>query len=152
MATIEQRLTEMLEPAVDALGYELIGVEFVNAGKHSILRLYIDHEQGITVDDCAAVSHQVSAILDVEDPISTEYNLEVSSPGLERPLFKAVHYQDVVGDDIFVQLRMPVENRRKWKGKLLAVEGEIITLDVENKQQRIALSNVQKAHVIPQFD
>jgi ribosome maturation factor RimP len=152
LATIEQRLTEMLEPAVDATGYELLGVEFVSAGKHSVLRIYIDHPQGITVDDCAEVSYQVSAILDVEDPISTEYNLEVSSPGMERPLFKAAHYEKVIGDEIFLQLRMPVENQRKWKGKLIALEGEIITLEANNKQQRIALSNIKKAHVIPQFD
>lgn len=152
MATIEQRLTEMLEPAVDALGYELLGIEFISAGKHSVLRLYIDHEQGITVDDCADISHQVSAILDVEDPISTEYNLEVSSPGMERPLFKLTHYQRVLNENIFVQLRIPVMNRRKWKGQLVAVEGDMITLDVDGEQQRIALSNVQKAHVIPQFD
>ncbi|CAG9000720.1 MAG: Ribosome maturation factor RimP [Candidatus Celerinatantimonas neptuna] len=152
MATIEQRLTEMLEPAVDALGYELLGIEFISAGKHSVLRLYIDHEQGITVDDCAKVSYQVSAILDVEDPISTEYNLEVSSPGMERPLFKSAHYQRVIDENIFVQLRIPVMNRRKWKGQLVAVEGDMITLDVDGEQQRIALSNVQKAHVIPQFD
>ena len=77
MAKLEEKLTEMLEPGVEArLGFELVGIEFVRAGKHSILRVFIDHENGITVDDCADVSHQVSAILDVEDPISTEYNLE----------------------------------------------------------------------------
>lgn len=152
MATIEQRLTEMLEPAVDALGYELWGIEFISAGKHSILRLFIDAEQGITVDDCADVSYQVSAILDVEDPISTEYNLEVSSPGMDRPLFKAEQYARYVGEQIFVQLRMPVGNRRKWQGTLVSVEGEIITLDLDSEQQRIALSNVQKVHLIPQFD
>lgn len=152
MATIEQRLTDMLEPAVDALDFELLGVEFISAGKHSVLRIYIDHENGITVDDCAVVSHQVSAILDVEDPISSEYNLEVSSPGMERPLFKAEHYEKVIGEELFMQLRMPVENRRKWTGILVAVESGIVTLEVESKQQRIALSNVKKAHVIPQFD
>ena len=78
MAKLEEKLTEMLEPGVEALGFELVGIEFVRAGKHSILRVFIDHENGITVDDCADVSHQVSAILDVEDPISTEYNLEGS--------------------------------------------------------------------------
>ena len=83
MAKLEEKLTEMLEPGVEALGFELVGIEFVRAGKHSILRVFIDHENGITVDDCADVSHQVSAILDVEDPISTEYNLEVSSPGMD---------------------------------------------------------------------
>ena len=76
LSKLEQRLSEMLNPAVEALGFELLGVEFVRAGKHSILRVYIDHENGINVDDCADVSHQVSAVLDVEDPINTEYNLE----------------------------------------------------------------------------
>lgn len=152
MATIEQRLTVMLEPAVEALGFELLGVEFVSAGKHSVLRLYIDHEEGITVDNCAAVSHQVSAILDVEDPISTEYNLEVSSPGMERPLFKAAHYQQFIGEQAAVQLRMPMNNRRKWKGVIIAAEGDIITLEVDSEQHRFALSNIQKAHIIPQFD
>ena len=100
LSKLEQRLSEMLNPAVEALGFELLGVEFVRAGKHSILRVYIDHENGINVDDCADVSHQVSAVLDVEDPINTEYNLEVSSPGMDRPLFKAAHYAQVVGETV----------------------------------------------------
>ncbi len=87
MARLEEKLTEMLEPGVEALGFELVGIEFVRAGKHSILRVFIDHDNGITVDDCADVSHQVSAILDVEDPISTEYNLEVSSRGYGQTAF-----------------------------------------------------------------
>lgn len=152
MATIEQRLTTMLEPAVEALGFELLGVEFVSAGKHSVLRLFIDHADGILVDHCAAVSHQVSAILDVEDPISTEYSLEVSSPGMERPLFKVDHYQQFAGQKALLQLRMPVNNRRKWQGDIIGVDGEIVIFEADNEQQRFALSNIQKAHIIPQFD
>lgn len=87
MTGLERQLTEMLESAVVASGYELVGLEFIRAGEHSTLRIYIDHENGITVEDCAEVSHQVSAVLDVEDPISVAYSLEVSSPGLDRPLF-----------------------------------------------------------------
>ncbi|WP_432452178.1 MULTISPECIES: ribosome maturation factor RimP [unclassified Agarivorans] len=152
MATVEQRLTDMLTPAVEALGFELLGIEYVSAGKHSIVRLFIDHEDGINVDNCADVSRQASAILDVEDPISTEYNLEVSSPGLERPLFKAEHYQRFIGEIVFIQLRMPVSNRRKWQGEIIAVEDDTVVLAVASEQHRIALGNVQKAHLVPQFD
>ncbi|WP_026958551.1 MULTISPECIES: ribosome maturation factor RimP [Aliagarivorans] len=152
MASLEQRLTDMLRPAVEATGFELWGIEYVSAGKHSIVRVYIDHENGITVDDCAEVSRQVSAVLDVEDPISTEYNLEVSSPGLERPLFTAEQFALCVGEVAFLQTRMAVENRRKWQGVIVAVEGDMVTLDVDQQQHRLALSNVQKAHIVPQFD
>ncbi len=91
MSTLEQKLTEMITAPVEALGYELVGIEFIR-GRTSTLRIYIDSEDGINVDDCADVSHQVSAVLDVEDPISVAYNLEVSSPGLDRPMFTADHY------------------------------------------------------------
>lgn len=86
MSTLEQKLTEMITAPVEALGFELVGIEFIR-GRTSTLRIYIDSEDGINVDDCADVSHQVSAVLDVEDPITVAYNLEVSSPGLDRPLF-----------------------------------------------------------------
>lgn len=152
MASLEERLTEMLAPSVEDLGYELVGIEYVRAGKHSTLRVYIDHEDGILVDDCATVSHQVSAIMDVEDPITNEYTLEVSSPGLERPLFTAQQYAAFVGEEVKVQLRMPIQNRRKWKGVITAVEGEIITLTVDGKEERLALSNIQKANIVPKFD
>lgn len=152
MASLEERLTEMLAPSVEDLGYELVGIEYVRAGKHSTLRVYIDHEDGILVDDCATVSHQVSAIMDVEDPITNEYTLEVSSPGLERPLFTVQQYAAFVGEEVKVQLRMPIQNRRKWKGVITAVEGEIITLTVDGKEERLALSNIQKANIVPKFD
>lgn len=142
----------MLTPSVEDLGYELVGIEYIRAGKHSILRVYIDQEGGILVDDCAAVSRQISAIMDVEDPITNEYTLEVSSPGLDRPLFKAAHYQMFVGEEVKVQLRMPVQNRRRWKGVIVSVEGEIICLNVDGKEERFALSNIQKANIVPKFD
>jgi ribosome maturation factor RimP len=142
----------MLTPSVEDLGYELVGIEYVRAGKHSVLRVYIDHEDGILVDDCATVSRQISAIMDVEDPISNEYTLEVSSPGLERPLFTAAHYQAFIGEEVRVQLRMPVQNRRKWKGVIASVDGEIIGINVNGAEERFALSNIQKANLIPKFD
>ena len=152
MANLETRLTEMLQPAVEATGYELWGIEFIRAGKHSTLRIYIDHEDGIDVDACAEVSHQVSAVLDVEDPISNEYNLEVSSPGLDRPLFKAEHYLVYIGGVVQVQLVMPMDGRRKFKGELIAVEGNMLTVSVDGKEFTFALSNIKQANIVPQFD
>ena len=142
----------MLAPSVEDLGYELVGIEYVRAGKHSTLRIYIDQEEGILVDDCAAVSRQVSAIMDVEDPITNEYTLEVSSPGMERPLFNAAQYAAFVGEEVKIQLRMPIQNRRRWKGVISNVDGEIVSISVEGKEERFALSNIQKANIVPKFD
>ena len=152
MASLEQRLTEMFTPSVEDLGYELVGIEYIRAGSHSTLRVYIDQEAGILVDDCAAVSRQISALMDVEDPITNEYTLEVSSPGLERPLFNAEHYASFAGEEVKVQLRMPIQNRRKWKGIIDSVEGEIICINVDGTLERFALSNIQKANIVPKFD
>ena len=93
MAKFEQKLTDLLRPAVEETGKTLRGIEYLSAGNNSVLRLFIDHENGINVDDCAEVSRQVGAILDVEDPISSEYSLEVSSPGVDCPLFEMAHFQ-----------------------------------------------------------
>ena len=91
MATIREKLYEIITPVVEGLEYELVGIEYLPQGKHSLLRVYIDQEAGIALEDCSKVSHQISAVMDVEDPISSNYNLEVSSPGLERPLFVEEH-------------------------------------------------------------
>ncbi|WPC73637.1 ribosome maturation factor RimP [Vibrio porteresiae] len=151
MTGLERQLTELLEAPVEASGYELVGLEFVRAGQHSTLRIFIDHENGITVDDCAEVSHQVSAVLDVEDPISVVYNLEVSSPGLERPLFKAAHYEQFIGHEVSVVLKMAVGNRRKWKGVIDSVDGETVAITVDGQLEHFALSNIAKANLIPKF-
>mgnify|MGYP005989242411 FL=1 len=142
----------MLQPAVDALGFELLGVEFLRAGNHSTLRVYIDHENGISVDNCADVSHQVGAILDVEDPISTEYSLEVSSPGMDRPLFTVEHFAKVVNETVSVKLNVPQDGRRNFKGTLVEVEGDMININVDNQVFSILIDNVQKAHLVARFD
>ena len=144
MSTLEQKLTEMLTAPVEALGFELVGIEFIR-GRTSTLRIYIDSE------DCADVSHQVSAVMDVEDPITVAYNLEVSSPGLDRPMFTAEHYQRFTGEEVALVLRMAVQNRRKWQGIIKAVDGEMITVTVEGKDEVFALSNIQKANLVPHF-
>ncbi|KMW71502.1 ribosome maturation protein RimP [Photorhabdus luminescens subsp. luminescens] len=150
MSTLEQKLTAMISAPVKALGFELVGLEFIRA-RVSTLRIYIDSENGITVDDCADVSHQVSAVLDVEDPISVLYNLEISSPGLERPLFTAEHYQRFIGEEVSLVLRIAMQNRRKWLGIIKTVNGEMITVTVDGKDEVFALSNIQKANLVPHF-
>ena len=152
MSQLEKKLTDMLVAPVEALGFELVGIEFVRAGKHSTLRVYIDHVDGITVENCADVSHQVSAVMDVEDPISVEYNLEVSSPGMDRPLFKEQHYLNCVGEVISVRLKMPLNDRRNFKGKLLACEAGNLTIQVDNQTYVLAIVNVEKGNLVPSFD
>ena len=151
MATLEQRLQEMLQGAVEALGCELWGIECQRAGRFMTVRLFIDKDGGVGVDDCADVSRQVSAILDVEDPIADKYNLEVSSPGLDRPLFTLEQFQRYVGEDIAVHLRIPVLDRRKWQGKLEKIENDMLTLIVDGQEQVLIFGNIQKANVIAKF-
>ncbi|MBA6391459.1 ribosome maturation factor RimP [Colwellia sp. BRX10-3] len=148
MAKFEHKLTAMLRPAVEETGKELLGVEFISAGNHSVLRLFIDHENGIDVDDCAEVSRQVGAILDVEDPISSEYSLEVSSPGLDRPLFDKAHFEAVVDETVEVKISMPLNGRRKFKGKLVAVDNDSLIVMVDNEEYELVISNIDKAHLV----
>ena len=145
-------LKEMLEPAVRAVGMELWGVEFLAQGRHSILRLYIDSENGVTIDDCEAVSHQVSGVLDVEDPIKGEYNLEVSSPGMDRPLFSFEQMARYVGETIKVRLQMAVENRRNFSGTLLEAKDNSLTFQVEGQPFTVSYNQIDKANLVPIFD
>lgn len=147
MTSLEQKLTEMIIVPVKALGYELLGVE-LSIGRVSTLRIYIDNEAGITVDDCVEVSHQVSAVLDVEDPISMAYNLEISSPGLERPLFTAEHYQRFIDNEVQLILRQSTGRKRKWRGIIKNADQKMVSLMVEDKILDFALNNIQKAHLV----
>ncbi|MCP4460912.1 MAG: ribosome maturation factor RimP, partial [Cytophagales bacterium] len=122
--------------------------EFVQAGKHSTLRIYIDHENGVNVDDCAIVSRQISAIMDVEDPITNEYNLEVSSPGVDRPLFTQLHFTSAIGEEVRVRTKLPQDGRRNFKGDLTSVESDMLTLRIDGEDHLIMLSNVEKANII----
>ena len=151
MAKFEQKLTDMLRPAVQETGKELLGVEFISAGNNSILRLFIEHENGINVDDCAEVSRQVGAILDVEDPISSEYNLEVSSPGVDRPLFELSHFQQVIGETVNVKLSMPLNGRRKFKGLLSAIENDTLIVEVDGIDYELVINNIDKANLVARF-
>ncbi len=151
MATLEEKLQELLQGSVEDLGCELWGIECQRSGRFLTVRLYIDKEGGVTVDDCADVSRQVGAVLDVEDPIADKYNLEVSSPGLDRPLFTLAQYQRFIGQDIAMQLRIPVGDRRKWQGKLEKIENDTLTLNVEGQLHVFVFGNIQKANIMPKF-
>ncbi|WP_299196382.1 ribosome maturation factor RimP [uncultured Amphritea sp.] len=144
-------LQELIEPSVVALGYQLWGVEMISQGRHSMLRIYIDAEEGIGVEDCASVSRQVSGILDVEDPISGEYTLEVSSPGMDRPLFTLEQYQAFVGHVVQLKLRMPFDGRRRFKGVLKGIEDEDIVLVVDQEEYLLPIDHIDKANIVPQF-
>jgi ribosome maturation factor RimP len=146
----DQSLTQLLDGPVAALGYELLGVEFVSAGKHSTLRLYIDSEAGIDVDDCANVSRQVSAILDVEDPIPGQYSLEVSSPGLDRPLFTLAHFEQFVGEATVIRLREPDDAQRSFKGEILGCQDSSVRIRLEDgTERRFDIESIDKANLVP---
>ncbi|ODC04861.1 ribosome maturation factor RimP [Terasakiispira papahanaumokuakeensis] len=152
MASKESLLQQLIQPVVESLGFELWGIEFFSQGRHTQLRIYIDREAGVHVDDCAKVSHQVSAIMDVEDPISGEYTLEVSSPGMDRPLFSLAHYERLAGERIQLKLRVPFEGRRKYTGLLKGVEADEVILQVEDEEYCFPFDSIDQARVIPNFD
>jgi ribosome maturation factor RimP len=150
MRKIDPVLHEKLVSLIGSMGYELIGVEMLPQGGQVVFRLYVDSPNGITVDACSKVSHQVSALFDVEDPVQGRYILEVSSPGIDRPLFELEQYQKQVGSRIKVKLYMPIDQRRQFKGILKRIEGDVIVLQIEDSDQEVSLpySAIEKANVI----
>lgn len=147
----EQRIAALLAPVVQDLGYQLWGIDYVAQGRRALLRIYIDSENGISVDDCALVSRQVSAVLDVEDPIAGEYTLEVSSPGMDRPLYSLDQFQLYLGSEVAVRLRSAFEGRRKFSGVLKAIEDEELVLQVDDHEYLLPFELVERAHVVPRF-
>ncbi|MDO6681355.1 MULTISPECIES: ribosome maturation factor RimP [unclassified Oceanobacter] len=152
MLARDARLLEMLAPVVESMGFVFWGLELVAQGRHTLLRVYIDHADGITVDHCADVSRQIGSVLDVEDPISQDYTLEVSSPGMDRPLFTMDQYVQSVGEEIELRLRMPFDGRRKFKGRLQGIEEQDIVLLVDNHEYLLPVELIEKAHIVPNFD
>lgn len=142
----------MLEPAVNAVGMALWGIEFMAQGRHSVLRLYIDSDSGVSVDDCERVSHQVSSILDVEDPIKGEYNLEVSSPGMDRPLFTFEQMASYTGQNIKVKLQMAIDGRRNFTGTLTAANEGDLSFVVDGQPISVSFSQIDRANLVPTFD
>ncbi|MEZ5672738.1 MAG: ribosome maturation factor RimP [Thiotrichaceae bacterium] len=149
---IDNKLQELLAPAITALGYELLGIERITQGKRgTLLRVFIDCDEGITLDDCERVSHQVSGILDVEDPIVGKYVLEVSSPGLDRPLFTLDHFSRFVGHKISVKLRRPLDTRRNFSGVLQRVDNNKIFILVDQTEFALPYEQVERAHLVADF-
>lgn len=152
MRQAPQALVELVRNVAEPMGYEFVGLEYVQPGRgDGLLRVYIDHPDGIQLDDCAAVSHQLSGVLDVEDPIRGEYNLEVSSPGLDRPLFEPAHFRRFVGQTAQVRLAAAVPGRRKYKGEILRVDDEAVVMRVEGEEVRLSFGQIDTARLVPQF-
>ncbi|MCP4490762.1 MAG: ribosome maturation factor RimP [Gammaproteobacteria bacterium] len=144
-------LTELFAPVVESMGYELVGVELSGGSGHGTLCVYIDHKDGVSLDDCASISHQISAILDVEEPIQQAYNLEVSSPGLDRPLFKLEDYQRFSGQLAKIKMAIALDGRRNFKGVLQAVvEPNLIEIEVDGEVYRLPLADIGKANLVGQ--
>ena len=146
-----QQLEALLAPVVEDLGFEFWGLEYFR-GRNAVLRIYIDGEDGVTVDDCADVSHQVSGVLDVEDPLPGEYLLEVSSPGLDRPLFTLAQWSRFPGARVQVRLLAPVDGRRKFTGRLKAVNGEVLVFDHDGETLHVPHAQVERANLVPEPD
>jgi ribosome maturation factor RimP len=145
-------LVELVERTVTPMGYEVVGVELAGSGERGrVLRVYIDQEEGITLDDCAAVSHQLSGVLDVEDPIREHYRLEVSSPGLDRPLFTPAQFERFAGHEVRIRLARLIDRRRKLSGVLRGVRGDAVLVEVEGAELAIPLADIESARLVPEF-
>ena len=141
-------LEALFAPIVEGLGYSLWGVELRSSQKHAHVKIFIDHDDGITVDDCSEVSHQISGVLDVEDPISVAYTLEVSSPGVERPLMKLEHYKKYIGNIIKVRLSWAVNERKNYLGMLKNVSDDEIVMEVDQQKVEFPFNAVKRANLI----
>lgn len=158
----EDKITQLCQPVVESMGFEWVGVEFHPNSVNSILRIYVDKpEGGITMDDVVLVTEQINPLLDVEEPINMAYTLEVSSPGLDRPLFTLEHFERFIGQEVKINTRQGIERRRKFAGKIIAVDKDnrLITIGLkkDKKQQdklniNIVLDNIEKARLVPVFN
>ena len=150
MSRRTDEIQAMLQPVVESLGYEFWGLEYIQ-GRGATLRIFIDRDsdEGVSVDDCALVSHQVSGVLDVEDPIPGEYNLEVSSPGMDRPLFTLEQWGRYIGEDIQIRL---LAGKRRLTATLTAIEGDDVLLDVKGEALRVPFAQVDRATLVAKFD
>ena len=147
----EAELADLLRATVEAMGFALWGLEFRAQGKNSLLRVYIDREAGVQVDDCAQVSRQISGILDVEDPIAGEYSLEVSSPGIDRFLFSIEQCQQYVGEWLEVKLRVPFEGRKNFSGTLVGIEDQDVVVRIDDDEYVLPFDSIDKAKVKPRL-
>ncbi len=142
-------LTAMFEPVVESMGYELVGVEYQGGGHHGTLRVYIDHADGISLDDCAAISHQLSGLLDVEEPIREAYDLEISSPGIDRPLFKRADFERFAGQRARIRLAVARDGRRNFVGELQAsTDAALVRIRVDGEDFELPFADIAKANLV----
>ncbi len=152
MQSADSSLTKLALGVIEPMGFELVGVEFFQHGAHgATLRVYIDHEQGITLDDCTAVSHQLSGVLDVEDPLPGHYDLEVSSPGIDRPLVFPEHFTRFAGSRVRIRLAEKLDGRRKLEGCLKGYASGVVTLDADDRLWEIPLNSIESARLLADF-
>jgi len=149
--SLTAKVCELITPVVDALGYQLWGCELTGLGKHTLLRIYIDSDTGVNLDDCAKVSNQISGILDVEGIVMGKYDLEVSSPGMDRPLFKAEHYRRFIGETVRIKLYAAQNGQRNFVGEIKVVTEDEVTILVDDKMIEFPIRNIEKAKVVPKF-
>jgi ribosome maturation factor RimP len=145
------KLRALLEPPVENLGYELVHVKFSSQGESAVLRVYIDAPGGIQVDDCETVSRQLSAVLDVEDPLNSSYFLEVSSPGLDRPLVKPEHFRQFVGDNARIVMANHVLGRRRFTGQMVEAGIDAVVLEVDGESYELPYKDMESAQLEPVF-
>ena len=151
MKQAPEHLLNLIEPIVEGLGYECVGIDYNPHPKHGLLRIYIDSENGVLVDDCTKVSHQVSGVLDVEDPIQGNYQLEVSSPGADRPFFKISQFERYIDSTVLVNLFKSISGRRKITGRIVKVADEIITLEEGEQTYEVPFDAMSKARLVPEY-
>ena len=147
----QTHLWELFEPVVDGLGYDLIEIEHFPNPKHGVLRLYIDKDGGVNVDDCSIVSRQISALIDVEEPVSGKFNLEVSSPGSDRPLRRLQDFQRFIGALVKIKTVMPLEGQRNFKGRMLEANEDRLVIETDEEELSLPMSAIDKARIIPEF-
>ena len=145
-----QELARILEPTIEGLGYELTDLEVKIGGRGGVVRIFIDHADGIGLEDCEKVSLAVSALLDVEDPLPGQYNLEVSSPGLDRKLTKVEHFQRFEGETLKVSMRFPIEGRKRFRGTLVSSDDENIVVEVDGESYSLPLATIDTARLVPE--
>ncbi|MFW5451677.1 MAG: ribosome maturation factor RimP [Methylophagaceae bacterium] len=145
---ISDQIEQLIETPIESLGYEVVGVEYIKNGQHTVLRVYIDSEQGVSIEDCERVSHQVSGILEVEDPINSAYSLEVSSPGFDRPLFKEKDFERFAGSEAKLAMKLPIQGRRNFRGILHGFSDGEILIEVDGEIYALPFTKLAKARLV----
>lgn len=152
MKGVQSQLRDLVCSVVEPMGYECVGVEHDSAaGGAAVLRVYIDHADGIGLEDCESVSHQLSGALDVADPIAGHYDLEVSSPGLDRPLFALEHFQRFIGARVRLRLAEKLDGRRRFDGRIAGIDGETVLLDADGGRLALPFAQIESARLVPEF-